>query len=126
MADPGKKVKTLELVFRDLPEDASKEYLLEYFQRIGEVTRFRLVSGRAEAKPFCFVRYKEKSAEDQVLSQPHCFFGCCIQAEIGRTQHRERTLSHKEIEAKIKEDRADMDPTQRSPSPIAVSFFDKN
>ena len=67
MADPGKKVKTLELVFKDLPEDASKEYLLEYFQRFGEVTRFRLVSGRAEAEPFCFVRYKDKSAEDQVL-----------------------------------------------------------
>ena len=111
MADPGKKVKTLELVFRDLPEDASKEYLLEYFHRFGEVTRFRLVSGRAEAKPFCFVRYKEKSAEDQVLSKPHFLMGRYVQAEISRTQHWERTLKHKEIQAKIKEDlknRADM------------------
>ena len=33
---------------------------LEYFQGFGEMTRFRLVSGRAEAKPFCFVRYKEQ------------------------------------------------------------------
>ena len=66
MADPGKKVKTLELSFRDLPEEAFKKALLEYFG-FGEVTRFRLVSGRAEAKPFCFVRYKDKSAEDQVL-----------------------------------------------------------
>ena len=35
MADPGKKVKTLVLAFRDLPEEASKEALLEYFQGFG-------------------------------------------------------------------------------------------
>ena len=91
MADPGKKVKTLELSFRDLPEEAFKKALLEYFG-FGEVTRFRLVSGRAEAKPLCFVRYKDKSAEDQVFGQPHCFFGRCFPAEIGKTQHRERTV----------------------------------
>ena len=56
MADPGKKVKTLVLAFRDLPEEASKEALLEYFQGFGEVIKFWLVSGRAEAEPFCFVR----------------------------------------------------------------------
>ena len=67
MADPGKKVKTLVLAFRDLPEEAFKEALLEYFQGFGEVIKFWLVSGRAEAEPFCFVRYKDKSAEDQVL-----------------------------------------------------------
>ena len=72
MADPGKKVKTLEA-------------LLEYFQVFGEVSRFRLVSGRAE--PFCFVRYKDKSAEDQVLGQPHSFFGRCVPTEISKTQH---------------------------------------
>ena len=71
MADPGKKVETVELVFRDLPEEASKEALLVYFKGFGEMTRFQLVSGRAEAEPFCFVRYKEKSAEDQVLGKPH-------------------------------------------------------
>ena len=60
--------------------------------------------GRAEAEPFCFDRYKDKSAEDQVLGQPHCFFGCCVPAEISKTQHRERTLTHKEVDAKIKED----------------------
>ena len=35
MADPGKKVKTVELVFRDLPEEASKEALLVYFRGLG-------------------------------------------------------------------------------------------
>ena len=104
MADPGKKVKTLELVFKDLPEDASKEYLLEYFQRFGEVTRFRLVSGRAEAEHFCFVRYKDKFTEDQVLGQPHCFFGRCFPAEISKTQHHACILTHKEVNANIKED----------------------
>ena len=62
------------------------------------------MSGRAEAEPFCFVKYKDKSAEDQVLGQPHCFFGRCVPAEISKTQHRERTLRHKEVKAKIKED----------------------
>ena len=71
MADPANKDKPLELVFRDLPEEASKEALLEYFKGFGEVDRFRLVFGRVEAEPFCFVRYKEKSAEDQVLGKPH-------------------------------------------------------
>ena len=40
MADPANKDKTLELVFRDLPEEASKEALLEYFKGFGEVDRF--------------------------------------------------------------------------------------
>ena len=83
-----------------MPEEA----LLEYFQAFGEITRVRLVSGRAEAEPFCFVKYKDKSAEDQVLGQPHCFFGRCVPAEISKTEHRERTLRHKEVKAKIKED----------------------
>ena len=87
MADPGKKVKTLVLALRDLPEAASKEALLEYFQGFGKVSRFRLVSGRAEAEPFCFVRYKDKSAEDQVLGQPHSFFERCVPTEISKTQH---------------------------------------
>ena len=104
MADPGKKVKTLELAFRDLPEDASEKSLLEYSKGFGEVTRFRLVSGRAEAEPFCFVRFKEKTLQDQVLSQLQCLFGHYVDAEISKTQQAELALGHWEIVAKIDQD----------------------
>ena len=83
-----------------MPEEA----LLEYFQAFGEITRVRLVSGRAEAKPFCFVRFKEKSVQDQVLNQPHCLFGRYVDAEISKTQQAELALGHWEIVAKIDQD----------------------
>ena len=59
MTDPRNEVKTLELAFMNLPEEASKETPQEYVQAIGVITRFHAVSGKAEVKPFCFVRFKE-------------------------------------------------------------------
>jgi len=71
---------------------------------------YRIVSYRIEKKTLISYRYRIESkkslsllaAQDQVIGKHHCFFGRCVLAEISKTQHQERTLSHKEIQAKIK------------------------
>ena len=62
------------------------------------------MSGTEATKPFCFVRFKEKSVQDQVLNQPHCLFGRYVDAEISKTQQAELALGHWEIVAKIDQD----------------------